>query len=118
LAERSGAGEFASIERLVVRLSWMTLLRFAPIVTELHVDSPRVNVVREDAQRFNFSDIVEKFAKPSQPQTGQTLFSISNIAVENGRVAFDDRLLREQHVVDQLSIGVPFIATLPSQTDI
>src|SRR5581483_8222473 len=54
LAERSGAGEFASIERLVVRLSWMTLLRFAPIVTELHVDSPRVNVVREDAQRFNF----------------------------------------------------------------
>ncbi len=118
LAERGGAGEFASIERLLVRISWMTLLRFAPIVTELHVDSPRVNVVRYDAQRFNFSDIAEKFAKPPQPQGRPTLFSVSNIAVENGLVAFDDRLLGAQHVVDQLSLGLPFIATLPSQTDI
>jgi hypothetical protein len=118
VAERGGTGEFASIERLIVRISWMTLLRFAPIITELHVDSPRVNVIRYDAQRFNFSDIAEKFAKPAQPQAGPTLFSVSNIAVENGRVAFDDRLLGAQHVVDQLSLGVPFIATLPSQTDI
>lgn len=119
LAERGGAGGFASIERLVVRVSWMTLLRFAPIVTELRVDSPSVNVVRYDAQRFNFSDIAEKFAKPSQqPSSGPTLFSVSNIAVENGHVAFDDRLLGAKHVVDRLSLGVPFIATLPSQTNI
>lgn len=118
LAERGGAGEFAAIERLVVRVSWMTLLRFAPIVTELRVDSPSVNVVRYDAQRFNFSDIAEKFAKPSKPQAGPTLFSISNIAIENGRMAFDDRLLGARHVVDRLALGVPFIATLPSQTDI
>jgi hypothetical protein len=119
VGERGAAGEFATIERLVVRVSWMTLLRFAPIVTELRVDSPSVNVVRYDAQRFNFSDIAEKFAKqPSQPKAGPTLFSVSNIAVENGRVAFDDRLLGAHHVVDQLSLGVPFIATLPSQTDI
>ncbi|RDV01004.1 DUF748 domain-containing protein [Trinickia dinghuensis] len=119
VAERGGAGEFASIGRLVVRVSWMTLLRFAPIVTELRVDSPSVNVVRYDAQRFNFSDIAEKFAKPSaQPSSGPTLFSVSNIAVDNGHVTFDDRLLGAKHVVDQLSLGVPFIATLPSQTDI
>lgn len=118
VGERGAAGEFASIERLVVRVSWMTVLRFAPIVTELRVDSPSVNVVRYDAQRFNFSDIAEKFSKPSKPQAGPTLFSVSNIAVENGRVAFDDRLLGAHHVVDRLSLGVPFIATLPSQTDI
>ena len=118
VGEPGGAGEFAAIERLVVRASWLTLLRFAPIVTELRIDSPRVHVVRYDAQRFNFSDIAEKFAKPSQPQAGPTLFSVSNIAVENGRIDFDDRLLGAQHVVDQFSLGVPFIATLPSQTDI
>lgn len=118
VGERGGAGEFAAIERLVVRASWLTLLRFAPIVTELRVDSPRVHVVRYDAQRFNFSDIVDKFAKPSKPQAGPTLFSVSNIAVENGRIDFDDRLLGAQHVVDQFSLGVPFVATLPSQTDI
>ncbi|MGG1949274.1 DUF748 domain-containing protein [Trinickia sp. NRRL B-1857] len=118
VAERGGAGQFAAIERLVVRASWVTLLRFAPIVTELRIDSPTVNVIRYDAQRFNFTDIAEKFAKPSGPQTGPALFSVSNIAVENGRVAFDDRLLGAHHLIDQLSLGVPFIATLPSQTDI
>jgi len=118
VGEPGGAGEFAAMERLVVRASWMTLLRFAPIVTELRIDSPRVNVVRYDAQRFNFSDIVEKFAKPSKPQAGPTLFSVSNIAVENGRVDFDDRLLGMHHVVESFSLGVPFIATLPAQTDI
>jgi hypothetical protein len=118
VGEPGGAGEFAAIERLVVRASWLTLLRFAPIVTELRIDSPRVHVVRYDAQRFNFSDIADKFAKPSKPQAGPTLFSVSNIAVENGRIDFDDRLLGARHVVDQFSLGVPFIATLPSQTDI
>jgi hypothetical protein len=118
VGEPGGAGEFAAIERLVVRASWLTLLRFAPIVTEVRIDSPHVHVVRYDAQRFNFSDIADKFAKPSKPQAGPTLFSVSNIAVENGRIDFDDRLLGAQHVVDQFSLGVPFIATLPSQTDI
>lgn len=118
VAERGGTGQFAAIERLVVRASWVTFLRFAPIVTELRIDSPTVNVIRYDAQRFNFTDIAEKFAKPSGPQTGPALFSVSNIAVENGHVAFDDRLLGAHHLIDQLSLGVPFIATLPSQTDI
>ncbi|MDG0025562.1 DUF748 domain-containing protein [Trinickia sp. Y13] len=118
VSEPGGAGEFAAMERLVVRASWITLLRFAPIVTELRIDSPRVNVVRYDTQRFNFSDIVEKFSKPSKPQAGPTLFSVSNIAVENGRVDFDDRLLGMRHVVESFSLGVPFIATLPAQTDI
>lgn len=118
LGERGGSGEFASIDRLVVRVSWISLLRFAPIVSEVTVDSPHVNVVRYDAQRFNFTDLVEKFAKPSRPETPPTLFSVSNIAVQNGRIDFDDRLLGMRHVVDRLSLGVPFIATLPSQTDI
>ncbi len=116
--EKGGAGAFFSTERLVVRLSWFSLLRFAPIVDEVKLDSPQANIVRYDAQRFNFTDIVEKFSKPSKPSGGPTLFSVSNIDVENGRIDFDDRLLGRKHVIDQLSLGVPFIATLPSQSDI
>lgn len=118
VGEKGAPGDFFSAERLVVRLSWATVLRLAPIVDELRIDSPRANIVRYDAQRFNFTDIVEKFSTPSKPQAGPTRFSVSNIALENGRVDFDDRLLGTRHVVDQLSLGVPFIATLPSKTDI
>ncbi|CAN7651416.1 DUF748 domain-containing protein [Trinickia sp. LjRoot230] len=118
IGEKEGTSEFLSAERLVVRLSWLTLLRFAPIVDEVKLDSPRATIVRYDAQRFNFTDLVEKFSKPSKPQAGPTLFSVSNIGIENGRIDFDDRLLGMHHAVDQLSLGVPFVATLPSKTNI
>ena len=117
VAERGG-GEFARIERLVVRVSWLSVLRFAPIVAQVRVDSPYVNVVRYDAQRFNFTDLIEKFAKPSQPQARPVMFSVSNIDVENGRIDFDDKLLGVRHVIDRLALGVPFIATLPATADI
>jgi Domain of Unknown Function (DUF748) len=119
VGERGGAGDFIDIERLIVRPSWTSsLMRLAPVVNEVKVDSPRLHVIRYDAQRFNFTDLVEKFSKPSEPQSKPTPFSISNIQVENGSFYFDDRLLGVKHVVDRFALGVPFIATLPSKTDI
>lgn len=118
IGERGGSGDFADVERLIVKPSWTSLFRGAAIVDELQIDSPRFHIVRYDAQRFNFSDLIEKFSTPSEPSSKPTPFSISNIHLENGRVEFDDRLLGEQHVVDRWSLGVPFIATLASKTDI
>jgi hypothetical protein len=118
IGERGGNGNFFDVERLVVRPSWTSIFRLAPIVDEVRLDSPRFTIVRLDAQHFNFSDLIEKFSKPSQPGSKPTPFSISNIRIENGQVTFDDRLLNEKHVIDRITVGVPFIATLPSKTDI
>jgi len=119
IGERGGNGNFFDVERLVVRPSWSSIFRAAPIVDEVRLDSPRFSIVRLDAQRFNFTDLIEKFSKPSsQPGSKPTPFSISNIRIENGQITFDDRLLNEKHVIDRVTVGVPFIATLPSKTDI
>ncbi|EGD01861.1 hypothetical protein B1M_24440, partial [Burkholderia sp. TJI49] len=118
LGERGGQGDFIDIAKLVVRPSWTSLFRGAPIVNEIRLDSPRFHIVRYDAQRFNFTDLIEKFSTPSKPDSKPTLFSVSNIQVNNGRIDFDDRLLNEKHVVDNWTLGIPYIATLPSKTDI
>ncbi|AFQ52105.1 DUF748 domain-containing protein [Burkholderia cepacia] len=118
VGERGGQGDFIDIGKLVVRPSWSSLFRGAPIVNEVRVDSPRFHIVRYDAQRFNFTDLIEKFSTPSKPGSKSTPFSVSNIQVNDGRIDFDDRLLNEQHVVDNWTLGIPFIATLPSKTDI
>ncbi|WP_027802261.1 DUF748 domain-containing protein [Paraburkholderia dilworthii] len=119
IGERGGAGDFVDIERLIVQPSWSSLFRAAPIIDEVQLDSPRFHVVRYDAQRFNFTDLIEKFSKqPSAPDTKPTLFSVSNIRLENGQITFDDKLLGATHVIDQWKLGIPFIATLPSKTDI
>jgi hypothetical protein len=113
------SGDFVDIERLIVRPSWSSLFRLAPIINELKIDSPRFHIVRFDAQRFNFSDLIEKFSKPSaNPSTKPARFSVSNIRVENGRIDFDDRLLKTHHAIDRWSIGIPFIANLASTTEL
>ncbi len=118
VGERGGQGEFIDIGKLTVRPSWASLFRGAPIVSEIRVDAPRFHIVRFDAQRFNFTDLVEKFSTPSKPGSKPVHFSVSNIQVNDGRVDFDDRLLNEKHVIDDWSLGIPYIATLPSKTDI
>ncbi|WP_322048508.1 DUF748 domain-containing protein [Paraburkholderia sp. J67] len=119
IGERGGQGDFFDVERLVVKPSWSSIFRAAPIVDEVRLDSPRVTIVRLDAQRFNFSDLIDKFSKPSEkPSTQPAQFSVSNIRVENGQITFDDRLLNEKHVIDRWTLGIPFIATLASKTDI
>ncbi|WP_321818082.1 MULTISPECIES: DUF748 domain-containing protein [unclassified Paraburkholderia] len=119
IGERGAQGEFFDVERLVVKPSWSSLFRMAPIVDEVRLDSPRVTIVRLDAQRFNFSDLIDKFSKPSaQPSSKPAQFSVSNIRIENGQITFDDRLLNEKHVIDRWTLGIPFIATLASKTDI
>ncbi|MCA8257470.1 DUF748 domain-containing protein [Burkholderia sp. AU31624] len=119
LGDKGGQGDFIDIAKLVVRPSWSSLFRGAPIVNEIRLDSPRFHIVRYDAQRFNFTDLIEKFSTPSpKPESKPTQFSVSNIQVNNGRIDFDDRLLNEQHVVDNWTLGIPYIATLASKTDI
>lgn len=118
VGERGGQGNFVDIGKLVVRPSWMSLLRGAPIVNEVRLDAPRFRIVRYDAQRFNFTDLIDKFSTPSKPDSKPTRFSVSNIQVHDGRIEFDDRLLNARHVIDQWSLGIPFLATLPSKTDI
>ncbi|MDR5796650.1 DUF748 domain-containing protein [Caballeronia sp. LZ008] len=120
LAKAPGAAAgFVDVSRLVVRTSWASVFKLAPVVNELKIDSPRISVVRFDGEHFNFSDLIAKFAKPSSPPSDKPArFSVSNIQLENGQITFDDRLLRTKHVVDRFALGIPFIATLPSATDI
>ncbi|KQR76350.1 AsmA family protein [Burkholderia sp. Leaf177] len=119
LSADAKGGDFIDIERLIVLPSWSSLFRLAPVINELKIDSPRFHIVRYDAQRFNFSDLIEKFSKPSaKPSDKPARFSVSNIRIANGRIDFDDRLQKTQHVIDQWSVGIPFIANLPSTTEL
>ena len=110
---------FIDIERLIVLPSWSSVFRAAPIIDEVKIDSPRFHLVRYDAERFDFSDLIARFSKPSPtPSNRPARFSVSNIRLENGHIDFEDRLLKTRHVIDRWAIGIPFIATLAADTDI
>ncbi|MDQ0008879.1 uncharacterized protein involved in outer membrane biogenesis [Luteibacter jiangsuensis] len=119
IGERDGKTPFVDVERLTANASWASLFRAAPILDELRIDGPRIHLQRSAPQRFNVSDILERFATdPAAPDTGPARFALSNIAVHGGQVDFDDRVLDATHRLDHIEIGVPFIASLPSASDI
>lgn len=117
--EADGKAPFVDVDRLVANASWASLFRAAPILDALELDKPTVRLRRTAPQRFNVSDIVERLGSgPAEPGEGPPRFALANIAVHGGQFDFDDRVLDATHRVDHIELGLPFIANLPSATDI
>ncbi len=113
---------FVDLGHLTVKVSWTSLFRLAPVVGEVVIDKPAIHVVRESAQKFNFSDLLESAPAPAKPKpaapSSPQRFAVSNIQLRDGEITIDDQLLGKQHKVDKIQINVPFIANLPADVDV
>jgi hypothetical protein len=119
VAEHDGSGTFVDIGRIKLRLSWTSLYRLALVVKAITVDHPSIHVVRTAPQTFNFSDLIQptSTSPPQQPRK-PAHFAISNLQLNNGRILFDDQVLKRQHRVDKIQLDIPFVANLPTDVDI
>lgn len=107
-------------------VAWRSLVMFAPVVDMIHIDQPKIRLVRRDATHFNFSDIVDRLArmsadKPGQAKpakTGLPRFSLNNMSLTGGVVSLDDHVTGRQQVVDQITLGVPFLSSFGYATHI
>ncbi|MBE3603505.1 DUF748 domain-containing protein [bacterium] len=116
VARRSGGGAFVEIGHLGVEASWNSLWRLAPVVEEVAITNPTINIVRTAPNTFNFSDLIPppKPASAASPPSKPFHFSVSNIQISGGAINFDDQVLGQRHTVQNLRIDVPFIANLPA----
>ncbi|HWP58065.1 MAG TPA: DUF748 domain-containing protein [Candidatus Acidoferrales bacterium] len=119
---KGGATAFA-FDELYVNLQLSSLFRLAPVLKEIKLVKPHLNLVRNEDFTYNFSDLIEEFTKApadpkSKPAGPPPRFSLNNIEIVDGRIDFDDRPEGVKHSVTSLSIGVPFISSLPSYVDI
>jgi uncharacterized protein involved in outer membrane biogenesis len=95
-----------------INASAASLMRLAPVLEAVAVDGLTVNIVRLDAQRFNFSDIVDRLqAKPKSDEPAH--FSLNNIEFKDSAVNFDDRVTGGRHAASEIRIGIPFLSNLP-----
>ncbi|MDE2287476.1 MAG: DUF748 domain-containing protein [Burkholderiales bacterium] len=120
IGDRQPGQPFVDIGLLHVDVSWSSLWHLAPVIDQLTIDRPDIHIVRTAEQRFNFSDLIDKAAqgpKPKEPSK-PTRFAIYNVQVRDGTIQFDDRVLNARHQVQHLQLGIPFIANLPSDTNV
>ena len=119
IGERDGTSPFIDVDSMVVNASWASVFRMAPVLDELSVQHPQIHITRTGPQEFNFTDIVQRFAsKPTDPNAAPARFALSNISLHNGDITLDDKVLNATHRVEQIELGIPFLANLPHYTDI
>lgn len=117
MMEPDGSTVFASFERLAADLSWQSVARLAPVVQEVRLTKPYVHLSRSAANKYNIDDILQLAAsQPPSPEPAR--FSVNNIQLEEGSLAFEDKPAGVTHKVQDLKLGLPFVSSLPSDVAI
>ncbi|HWR04772.1 MAG TPA: DUF748 domain-containing protein, partial [Humidesulfovibrio sp.] len=107
-AGKGPEAELFGFDSLYVNISTASIARGIPVVSEVALKGPRLNLARLEDGKLSVSDLLDKWlAGPSSP-TPQ--FSVADITIEGGSVSFDDQLEGARHEVTELALGIPFIA--------
>ncbi len=115
IKERNGRDTFVSFDELYLNLQSISVLKRGLILSEIKLNKPYVNIVRNEDGSYNFSDLLEP--KPKKEEKTPR-FSLNNIQILNGSVDFFDGLKHTTHKLRDVDFKIPFISSLPYYADI
>ncbi len=124
IKEKEGSDTFVGLDSFHVNLQAASLFRWGLVINEIKVVNPTFRAVRVEANRFNFSDLIDEFAAKhkDEPKAEESAsipaFSLNNIQISGGRVEFDDRVVDEKHVINEITLMLPFVSSMGYATDI
>lgn len=94
--DREGSEPFVKAGAIRLEYRFWPLLRKRVEIKQIRLESPLVRVVRNADGSFNFSDLLVKKqqpAAPAEPKAKSPIdLSVSEVAISDGRLIFDDRL--------------------------
>ena len=112
IEERAGGAVFASFDRLYANLESSSFIHAAPVFSEIRLENPKIHIVRLPDQRYNVSDLIDKFiAKPASNDPAPR-FSLNNIALSGGAIEFDDQPLAKKHAISDINLRLPFVSNV------
>lgn len=118
IAAVDGQDAMLSIQRIHVDAELQSLLRLAPVIDALDVDSPVLRVTHVAPGKTDVDDIIERFSQPGDPQAKSLGFMLYNIAVRGGAIDFVDKTVDRTHEVRGLQFSLPFIGNLGAQREV
>lgn len=116
IAGAAGAPPLLTTDEIAADLSSASLWHRAPVLDALRIVRPAVALARQADGRYDVDDLVERARAPSDGSA--PAFSLNNIEIVDGSLAFDDAHATRTHRIDAIALGIPFLSTLPYETDI
>ena len=116
MKERQGSATAVSFDELYANLELQSLFRWAPVLNQIRLVKPYVNLIRNEDRTYNFTDLIDEFTKGPPGPTPR--FALNNIQVLDGKIDFDDRPEQTKHTISAIKIGVPFVSSIPSDVEI
>jgi hypothetical protein len=108
----------ASFEELYVNLQARSLFAGGIIVKEMTLKSPLLNVEVYEDYSYNFSDLMTGGEPKDEAElASMPHFSLNNIQILDGTVTFSDTARDIRHRINDLTVLLPFLSTMPYQTD-
>ncbi|QLG86859.1 DUF748 domain-containing protein [Chitinibacter bivalviorum] len=109
-------GEFVRAKSITIDAQLMSIIRGGPVLRELTLVEPKINVVRTGEKSFNFSDLI-KSDSPESEHSEPLHFSLNNIQIQQGALTLDDRVKSTKYTLDQFNLALPFVSNLPQRID-
>ena len=109
------AAPWFTLKQAQTQLSLASVRHLAPVIRRVQLLEPMFWLERQTADQFNISPVMARLMSGApEPNREPARFAVFNIEVRDGLLRYTDRVLKQEHRVEQLQIGVPFVSNLPS----
>ncbi len=118
--ERDGVGEFVSCGEFSTRMRIFPLISERLIISRISFSDAKVNVT-QDGDKFNFDDLMERFADDStaapDPTPSNWEIGIYNIALRNSGLCYRDLQVGSDWDLQDITLEIPGFYFSSKQTD-
>ena len=117
ITERDKKETFVAFRELFLNLESTSLFKRAVIIDEVRLDTPYIHLSRYKDGSYNFSDLIPAEKPKQKEETRPLRFSINNIRILEGKVAFQDGPRMTNHLAEKIRIGLPFVSNMDRYVD-
>jgi uncharacterized protein involved in outer membrane biogenesis len=112
ISERGARPVWVSAEEIYANVQLASVVRGGPVLSEMRLARPYLNIVRRADGSYNFSDLLEENIKKQESRQKPIKYSLNNIQVTGGSVDFYDGPKETRHEIRDIQIGIPFVSNL------
>lgn len=113
IKEHSGTKTFVSLGNIHVNMESISIIKGGPVLSEVRLEKPYMNVLRNEDGSYNFSDLIKEEKPKKETPSKPFRFSFNNIMIRGGSIDFFDGPKNTTHTVKDLNLNIPFLSNLP-----